>query len=483
MEEIMKKENATLQIRTAALLCAAGIVLTGCGKKAETPDKAETATDGLAETEQDTQQAEDETVSAAVTDDTAEGEESGSDAADINDTDNADKEAAEGNLTLQQAQIRHYYGGILSQITAGWRLPDGELDTSSLENGFGKMSDNHFAVTDIDGDGREELIICYANTSMAGMMEIIYDYDPVRRILKRELTEWPSLTYYNNGIIKAEASHNHSWGEFWPFALYQYQADTDTYLQIAHVVSWDKEIAPEWDDDQPFPDEWDQDGDGTLFCIRKEGEGDFYGYEYEDFKYDQADVDEWLGGYLAGAPEDAKELTIDYQPLESKSYADFVPAYLRLLAEDANSTRTDTDADLGLLILRDDEEHYLNTAKRLLTEQYGLSMDQPEENFEEYTVGLLDGEERFSFTMLDSGDLCYMGEKVEDVTIFGIYPGISVDGAWERLKAYGFYASPYGEIENCLITGEGFGNVEIWFDAEDGKVKMITVRPFCAFAG
>lgn len=129
------------------------------------------------------------------------------------------------------------------------------------------------------------------------------------------------------------------------------------------------------------------------------------------------------------------------------------------------------------------EDHFLDAAKTLLSEKYDVALEQPEPNFEEYTVGKVSGREVFSFTALDAGDLSYSGEKLDDVTIFGIYPGISVDGAWEKLKAYGFYASPYGEVENCLITGEGFGNVSIWFSAEEGSVTEITVRPYCAFAG
>lgn len=474
----MKK---TFKIRTAVLLCAAVMALTGCSGRPETPENTGKMDEESAAEEQAAQKVED--VSTDATDVSKAGEESSSDSADAKNLENVDGEGLETNQTLYEARVRHQYGGILSQIIAAWQLPDGELDTSALSDGFGKMADNHFAVTDIDGDGREELIVSYSNAIMAGMMEIIYDYDPVLGVLKRELTEWPALTYYDNGIIKAEASHNHSRGEFWPYALYQYQADTDAYLQIGEVSSWDKEFAAEWNDGQPFPDELDTDGDGTLFCIKKEGEGEFYHRDYEDFKYDQADVNEWFGGYIAGAPTDAKEIFIDYQPMEYESFEDFTPAYLRMIAKEAGQERTDTASDLGLLILKDDEEHFLNAAKKLLTEQYGVAIEQPEENFEEYTVGLLDGKERFSFTMLDAGNLCYLGEKVEDVTIFGIYPGISMDGAWEKLKAYGFYAAAYPEVENCLVTGEGFGNISIWFSTEDNKVTDITVRPYCAFAG
>lgn len=119
----------------------------------------------------------------------------------------------------------------------------------------------------------------------------------------------------------------------------------------------------------------------------------------------------------------------------------------------------------------------------MLSEKYGVTMEQPDPNFEEWTVGLRDGKELFAFEALNAGHISYIGEKFKDVTIFGIYPGISVDSAWEKLKAYGFYASPYGEVENCLITGEGFGNISICFSAEDHVVTEITVGPYCAFAG
>lgn len=456
-----------------ALLCANALIFAGCGAEEEesaAPLRKEQSEeeDAVVSTEEQKEvpsesHAQDEEVSGAVVDQKQE---------EI--AAKPEEAPSEKGEELWRAQIRHYYGGILSQIIGVRQLPDGELDTSSLDAGFGKMRDNHFAVIDIDGDGREELIVSYVNATMAGMMEIIYDYDPVLGELKQEFTQFPALTYYDNGIIKAEASHNHSQGEFWPFALYQYDSDSDSYVEIGYVSSWDKEIADEWYEGQPFPDELDVDGDGTVFNIRDMGgnSGD-----YEDFKYNQADYEEWIQSFIGGA----KELSIEYQPMEYESFADFTPAYLKLLADEAGKERTDTASDLGLLILN--EDHFLDAAQNLLAENYDVKLEQPEPNFEEWTIGLKDGNEVFSFEALNAGHIGYAEEKVEDVTIFGIYPGISVDGAWEKLKAYGFYASSYPEVENCLITGEGFGNVSIWFSAEDNKVTQITVGPYCAFAG
>lgn len=467
----MNKEKGSLKIVTAALLCVGGIFLAGRGAKDEILQDGKTAGG-----EPEEQMLADDKIALSDAAETPVLEEEG--VPNSTDAENEEK-SGEGNAemkkTLYEAQIRHYYGSILSQIIGVWQLPDGELDTSSLDAGFGEMRDNHFAVTDIDGDGREELIVSYSNACMAGMEEIIYDYDPVCGELKREFTQFPALTYYDNGVIKAEWSHNQGPGEFWPFTLYRYEAGSDSYVTAGSVDTWDKALREEWYEGQPFPDELDTDGDGTMYHICKEGEK--YSCEYEDYKYNQVDFDEWFGGYTEGA----KELSIEYQPMEYESFADFTPVYLKLLADEAGEQRTDTASDLGLLILN--EEYFLDAAKDLLSEKYDVELDQPEPDFEEWTVGLKDGREVFSFEALNAGHIGYKGEQVDDVTIFGIYPGISVGGAWEKLKAYGFYASPYGEVENCLITGEGFGNVSIWFSAEDNVVTDITVGPYCAFAG
>lgn len=374
--------------------------------------------------------------------------------------------------TVYEAQIRHYYSGILSQLTGVGQLP-GLEELGNLHDG--KMSRNRFAVKDIDGDGREELIIRYSDGSMAGTFQVVYGYDPTDGELKMEFCGWPAQTYYDNGIINVELSHNHSYGRLWPFDLFCYETESDSYIYVASVSTWDKAFREEWAEGKPFPDELDTDGDGTLYLIRKAGEE--YSHEYEDYKYNQADFEQWFNGYTEGA----KEIAIEYQPIEYESFADFTPAYLRMKAEEAGRERTDTADDLGLLILY--EDYFLVAAENLLSEKYGVELGQSEPDFEEHMIGLVDGREVFSFAALDMAGIVYSGEKVGDVTIFGIYPGISVDDAWEKLQAYGFYACPYREVENCLITGEGIRNIAIWFSAEDNKVTQITVMPFCAYAG
>lgn len=462
------------------LLCAGALFFTACGvsdSAGQDVKTAETEQSEMAGSGTEMKQADkSETADGGEPDVSAEKEEA---AADGGQDENAGEKAvpAETLQELGQAKTRHYYSGILSQVMAAWRLPDMELsvgtsadDTLDAE----EMAKNCFAIADVDQDGREELLVRWTTTITAGSLEAVYDYNPDSGELKNEFYAYPSLTYYDNGVIKAEWSHNQvPPAAFWPCTFYQYGQEINSYVEIGSLRAWD-DIGEEWD----FPTERDGDGDGTIYEIVKAGE-EYSGYDsdYEGFIFNQSDVDEWLNGFMEGA----QELSIAYYPMKHESFADFTPAYLKMLAEEAGRERTDTASDLGLLILG--EEHFLDAAQMLLSEKYGVEMEQPDPAFEEWTVGKKDGKELFSFEALNGGSIGYRDEKLKDVTIFGIYPGISVDGAWEKLKAYGFYASSYPEVENCLVTGEGFDNISIWFSAEDGLVTDITVGPYCAFAG
>lgn len=117
--------------------------------------------------------------------------------------------------------------------------PDGNV----LDYDGSDMSENTFAVYDIDGDGEEELIIKYETSAMYAMVEAIYGYDSQTGALKQELLEFPQLVFYDNGFIRADWSHNQ--GEdinAWPYTMYQYKKDTDTYEEVGSGVSGDGSI-------------------------------------------------------------------------------------------------------------------------------------------------------------------------------------------------------------------------------------------------
>ena len=46
----------------------------------------------------------------------------------------------------------------------------------SLDDDFGNIEENQFAIYDIDHDGRDELILIYETNAVADSIEIVYDY-------------------------------------------------------------------------------------------------------------------------------------------------------------------------------------------------------------------------------------------------------------------------------------------------------------------
>lgn len=179
------------------------------------------------------------------------------------------------------------------------------------------MDQNKFAIFDIDDDGNEELVFIYTTTYNAGMAAMIYDYDSTTGMVREQFFRYPSVTYYDNGIIQANASHNHGMGgEFWPYTLYGYNPETDIYDQIASVDAWDKTIAEEDSQGNRFPDGIDQDGDGMVYSIIP------YAQSEDTQPVDNAQYDEWYQSYIG----DAAKVQIPYQKLTEQNIADIIPA-------------------------------------------------------------------------------------------------------------------------------------------------------------
>lgn len=382
---------------------------------------------------------------------------------------------------LTAALVRHKYNGVLSQLTCALQLPEGDMIEAPYESNA-EMAENTYAITDIDGDGYEELIIDYSTASMAGMFTVIYGYNPETDTLTQELISFPSLTFYDNGIVKEDASHNHSYGEFWPFELYQYDAGTDSYLPIGYVDSWSKELSSTYYDysseqEIPFPDDLDTDQDGILYNIQ-EGDPENYTWNYEDYHYNEADFQKWYDSHL----NNAKEITLKYQPIDSDNFTVYTKNYLDLIQKNKEAADPSTGTDIGIMFVTGDSS--LQEVSEMLADHYGISIEQPYEDFEDEWIGKYQGQEVFDFINLNAGCIGYKDVQVEDITIFDLYPGMPEEEARRKIESYGFYLLD-GSEENgySYITGDGLGNRAIWYRAKDGKVTNISVNPYCSYAG
>lgn len=163
------------------------------------------------------------------------------------------------------------YERVLRGLKEDLVYPDGEPLPFDTESGIWKPEDlakNQYAIADVDGDGKEELIFHFSTCAMAGMAESVYGYDAEKDEVYRELWVFPAVTYYDNGLARVEASHNHSMsnGDFWPWALYEYDEADDSYQLAWAVSAWAEEIEPEG-----YPHDVDAEGAGQVYYVMEGG--------------------------------------------------------------------------------------------------------------------------------------------------------------------------------------------------------------------
>lgn len=160
------------------------------------------------------------------------------------------------------------------------------------------ISADRFAICDVNGDGRDELITQTNAALMAGQVEQVYDGDG--NLL---LAEYPLMVYYDNGYATAGWSHNQgvAGDKLWPYTLLKYDEDAGKYVNVASVDGWDKNIRDtylSYDESViPFPDDVDKDGDGFVYYIIEEEGG--YAPVYGE-PMDYAEYALWVPSYLGG---------------------------------------------------------------------------------------------------------------------------------------------------------------------------------------
>lgn len=162
------------------------------------------------------------------------------------------------------------YLEVLEQIMAEGRDSNGR-EYYSDEN-YRNFENNCFAILDVDGDGRQELIFNFNESSTGSMFEVVYEYDQGTDTLWEELADWVNTEYYTDGLVKVQWSHNHGRDPYerggWPYDLYQYDPEENRYQLLYVVDAWDGQIY-----EKDFPYDLDADGDKLVYCITVENEG------------------------------------------------------------------------------------------------------------------------------------------------------------------------------------------------------------------
>ena len=167
-------------------------------------------------------------------------------------------------VTEENRDARALYAQVLTTLLDENLLP-GEINDPGGYIGTVEereaMAENQFAVCDVDGDGREELVLQYLTANMvAGMRALIYDTDE-NGGLRLQFSEFPNLTFYANGAIQAGWSHNQGLaGDFWPYTLYVYDPEGDLYRDVGSVDAWSRDYQP-----QNYPADTDTSQSGFVY--------------------------------------------------------------------------------------------------------------------------------------------------------------------------------------------------------------------------
>lgn len=178
--------------------------------------------------------------------------------------------------------------------------------------GTENLSSENFAICDVNGDGKNELIIQRNSTYVAGQVERVYSANG-----NELLAEYPMTTYYDNGYVAAGWSHNQgvAGDKLWPYTLYRYDSSAGKYVQEAAVDGWDKSLRDtclSYDETIiPFPEDVDKDGDGFVYYIITEAGG--YAPVYGE-PMDYADYALWVSRYL-----EANVIDVPYYPLTEEN--------------------------------------------------------------------------------------------------------------------------------------------------------------------
>ncbi|MDD6071047.1 MAG: zinc ribbon domain-containing protein [Clostridiales bacterium] len=244
--------------------------------------------------------------------------------------------------TFQVAKIRSYYADVLTEVYYQMMADEGDIDGTTESGEYL----NKYAIVDVDGDGVEELIVSISGTFTAGMTETVYEYDIETGTLITELVGTPSTRYYSNGAVASDLMHNQGRGlDFWPYIVYVYDTQSDTYVQKSSVDTWAKERYAE-----DFPDEIDKNGDGVVYYLEGISDADETGeVEYKD----NADYDAWYESYFG----DGIEIEIPWEGFCNKAFEAYTQANISVLIDRIKVKQQQEQIDMGLFYMEHNDNY------------------------------------------------------------------------------------------------------------------------------
>ncbi len=214
----------------------------------------------------------------------------------------------------ERTDAKTVYAKVLRDLLYGGTLPDGRDLNTTWDAG---RSGDQFAIYDVDFDGNDELVLLHTTDMMAGMAGYVIGFDPTYTgtgdPIFFQMDDFPAFTFYENGAVKAEWSHNQTWGELWPYELYVYDPDGDRYTVVASVYAADRALMEEAGRGDAYPADADKSNSGTVYYVSFH-----YGSGEEpagERVWDSEEYFSWLDSVLGRA----QPLDLPYLPLTEEN--------------------------------------------------------------------------------------------------------------------------------------------------------------------
>lgn len=183
---------------------------------------------------------------------------------------------------------------LLSGLSTGTLLGTDGYSWDTTEPGFNWVEDDLFAIADIDGDGKAELVFKRLAACVAGYWGLTYTYNTDTKNVEVKYNTGPYATYYATGYIRFDISHNQGPSSIWPCTYGKFE--NGQIVLLYDVSNWDKSLSS-----HEFPDEQDLDGDGCIYYITDRATG-------ETRTVDKPEYDAFMQGLNIG-----EEMPIDYK--------------------------------------------------------------------------------------------------------------------------------------------------------------------------
>ncbi|MGN0581965.1 MAG: hypothetical protein ACI4KB_04625 [Oscillospiraceae bacterium] len=162
-----------------------------------------------------------------------------------------------------------------------------------------KISDNSFAVCDIDCDGKNELLISIITGMSAANNTYIYKCDSSGKVVS-EGTVYNGSEFFKNGFVKSPLSFNHGLSDsVWPYILFMYDSDKDEYIDHSSVNAWTKTDFPKDHEGNLFPESIDISSTGTVYYVTNSLFGKSEG---RDKPLDYSEYVKWYNSWNENSP-------------------------------------------------------------------------------------------------------------------------------------------------------------------------------------